>query len=76
MRTTLNFPDDLILKAKMQAVRDKTTLTDIIVQGLELRLKQDKIAGTLPVSKSGGGLRKGISWKELRSKKPEDEQYR
>ena len=41
MKTTLNFPDDLISEAKIQAAIEHTTLTNIIIEGLKIRLKNE-----------------------------------
>lgn len=65
MKTTLNFPDDLIADAKIRAVRENTTLTDIIVQGMQMKLREGKGPGRLPVSSAGGGLLPGITWENM-----------
>ena len=65
MKTTLNFPDDIIAEAKIRAVQENTTLTDIIVQGLRMRLKNTGEAKPLPVSTRSGGLAKGVIWETL-----------
>ena len=38
MKTTLNFPDKLVQEAKRRALDEGTTLTDLVVQGLEARV--------------------------------------
>ena len=38
MRTTLDIDDELLLRAKEQAVRQRSTLTRMIEEGLALRL--------------------------------------
>lgn len=38
-RTTINLPAPLVEKAKVHAVKRKTTLTQLIIEGLQLRLK-------------------------------------
>lgn len=76
MKTTLNFPDDIIAEAKIRAVREKTTLTDLIVQGLKMKLTEGKHPGGLPVSGAGGGLLPEISWEELAEREDADGAYR
>mgnify|MGYP005848999191 CR=1 FL=1 len=34
MKTTIDFPDDLLQKAKIAAVQRKTTLRELVVQGV------------------------------------------
>ena len=76
MKMTLNFPDDIIVEAKITAVREKTTLTDLIVQGLKMKLREGQYPGGLPVSGAGGGLLPDISWEELAEEEGEDGAYR
>ncbi len=76
MKTTLNFPDSLILEAKIRAARDHTTLTGLIVEGLKMRLQQSDIPRELPVSASGGGLRDGHTWEAIRRSGAGNEVYR
>lgn len=76
MKTTLNFPDSLILEAKIRAAREHTTLTGLIVEGLKMRLRQKDIPRELPVSASGGGLKEGHSWENIRHSGAENEVYR
>ena len=66
MKTTLNFPDALIAQAKIEAVREKTTLTKLIVEALEYRMNKNKVPGSLPVSAASGGLVPGQSWADIR----------
>ena len=40
MRTTINLPDDLILRAKKAALESKTTLTEIIANALRETLSK------------------------------------
>lgn len=35
MKTTINFPDDLLHRAKIVAAQRKTTLKDIVLQGVD-----------------------------------------
>lgn len=76
MRTTLNFPDDLIRQAKIRAAREGTTLTEIIVSGLTLAVQGTKPRRELPVSQAVGGLVKGVDWKSLHSSDRDGEVYR
>ncbi len=67
MKTTLNFPDDLIRDAKIQAAAEHTTLTRLIVEGLEIRLKSSRYSycDELPVSAADGGLLNGYPWDQI-----------
>jgi hypothetical protein len=38
VKTTFNLPTDLLQEAKLHAVKHKTSVTDLVRQGLELRL--------------------------------------
>ena len=76
MKTTLNFPDPLVLKAKRRAVEEGTTLTDLIVQGLQARLEKNARLGDLPVSAAAGGLVPGVAWKDLKVAEGGEESYR
>ena len=78
MKTTLNFPDDLISEAKIQAAVEKTTLTRIIVEGLQIRLKKGNgcIPKELPVSQSIGGLQSDYSWDTIHKDGEQNEVYR
>ena len=65
MKTTLNLNDDLLTRAKMQAARQRTTLTRLIEEGLQLRLREagqpGKEPAELPVHHGRGGLAPGLS---------------
>ena len=64
MRTTLNLNDDLARQAKEAAIRERTTLTRLIEEGLRLRLRalaaDARAPAPLPVFDGGNGLRDGI----------------
>ena len=66
MKTTLDLNDALLTSAKTLAAQQRTTLTRLIEEGLQLRLKAQRDmprkAGTyrLPVFKGRGGLASGI----------------
>lgn len=50
MRTTIDFPDDLLRKAKILAVQRGVTLRDLIVGGLRLELARQELAmAAMPV---------------------------
>jgi hypothetical protein len=71
MKTTLNLDDQLIADAKALAARQRTSLTRLIEEGLQLRLRaQSALAARgrvrLPVFKGRGGLLAGV---ESRSNK-------
>ena len=76
MRTTLNLPDDLAREAKRTAIDEGTTLTQLIVEGLENRIKAAKLRGPLPISRAVGGLQEGVSWDDLAAAEQEAEAYR
>lgn len=66
MRTTLNIDDELLIKAKSLAARERTSLTRIIEQGLALRLHTDakpirRQRPALPVHPGKGGLQPGVT---------------
>jgi hypothetical protein len=65
MKTTLNLRDDLVAQAKALAIKESTTLTKMIEEGLALRLRRPRAASRellkeLPISSRSGGLRNGI----------------
>jgi len=76
MKTTLNFPDQMILQAKRRALEEGRTLTELIVQGLKARLEKNPASGSLPVSGASGGLLPGLDWRSLDSKASGDEAFR
>ena len=58
MRTTINLPDDLILRAKKAALDADTTLTEFIADALRESLAQrrrEKRTLELEINPSGGG---------------------
>lgn len=66
MKTTLNLNDQLLADAKALAAQQRTSLTRLIEEGLQLRLraKTDTAARgqvRLPVFKGRGGLVKGVN---------------
>ena len=67
MKTTLNLNDQLLADAKVLAVRQGTSLTRLIEEGLQLRLRGGADVSTakaakprLPVLKGRGGLVAGV----------------
>lgn len=65
MKTTLNLNDQLLADAKALAARQRTSLTRLIEEGLQMRLRaQAKPASRgrvrLPVFKGRGGLVEGV----------------
>ena len=64
MRTTLNINDDLAKRAKEAALRERTTLTRLIEEGLRLRLRAPeasaKAEARLAVYSGRGGLASGV----------------
>jgi hypothetical protein len=64
MKTTLNLNDQLVAQAKALAARQRTSLTRLIEEGLQLRLRAQaaprRRAPRLPVFKGQGGLVAGV----------------
>ncbi len=65
MKTTLDLNDTLVGEAKALAARQRTTLTRVIEEGLQLRLRAQRVASKapparLPVFKGKGGLVGGV----------------
>jgi hypothetical protein len=66
MKTTLDIKDTLLAEAKALAARQRTTLTRLIEEGLQLRLRELPAAKRatrrkLPVFKGRGGLVAGVN---------------
>lgn len=66
MKTTLNINDSLLAIAKALAARQQTTLTRLIEEGLQLRLRSSRAAPKvgkrkIPVFKGRGGLVVGLN---------------
>ena len=67
MKTTLNINDALLANAKSLAAQQRITLTRLIEEGLQLRLKTQRdtpsraVTYRLPVFKGRGGLAPGIN---------------
>ena len=64
MKTTLNLNDELLARAKAQAARQRTSLTRLIEEGLQTRLREAEQSGKtpveLPVYHGKGGLAPGL----------------
>jgi hypothetical protein len=65
MKTTLNINDQLLADAKALAAQQRTSLTRLIEEGLQLRLRAKAASVTrrrlrLPVFKGRGGLVAGV----------------
>ncbi len=64
MKTTLDLNDQLLADAKALAAQQRTSLTRVIEQGLQLRLRAEKTPQRgklrLPVFKGRGGLVAGV----------------
>ena len=73
MKTTLDLSDSLLAEAKSLAARQRTTLTRVIEEGLQLRLRAQRAAPKgvarvrLPVFKGQGGLARGVDPRSNRS---------
>lgn len=66
MKTTLDINDSLLATAKALAARQQTTLTRLIEEGLQLRLRSSRTAPKankrkLPVFQGRGGLVVGLN---------------
>ena len=66
MKTTLNLNDQLLADAKALAAQQRTSLTRLIEEGLQLRLRANSNPAPLgkvriPVFKGRGGLVKGVN---------------
>lgn len=65
MKTTLDLNDTLLIEAKAAAARQRTSLTRLIEEGLQLRLRAGRredegVAVRLPVFRGRGGLVAGL----------------
>jgi hypothetical protein len=66
MKTTLNIKDSLLANAKALAAQQQTSLTRLIEEGLQLRLRASRAATKvgetkIPVFKGRGGLLAGLN---------------
>lgn len=66
MKTTLNINDSLLANAKALAAQQQTSLTRLIEEGLQLRLRSGRTATRaskrkIPVFKGRGGLVAGLN---------------
>jgi hypothetical protein len=66
MKTTLDLNDQLLADAKVLAAQQRTSLTRLIEEGLQLRLRAHASGHggrrpKLPVFKGGGGLVAGVN---------------
>jgi uncharacterized protein DUF6364 len=64
MKTTLNLNDALLANAKAMAAQQHTTLTRLIEEGLQMRLRAQEStakAPRLPVFRGRGGLVSGVN---------------
>lgn len=66
MRTTVNVPDELLAEAKAAAVREHTTLTRLVEEGLRLRLRRAAngerlVRVELPVCDGRGGFTAAVT---------------
>ena len=66
MKTTLDINDALLANAKALAAKKRTSLTRLIEEGLELRLRSSHVAAkvrgrSIPVFKGRGGLVAGVN---------------
>lgn len=63
MKTTLDLNDQLLTEAKALAAQQRTSLTRLIEEGLQLRLRKQRTparAVRLPVYRGKGGLVPGL----------------
>jgi hypothetical protein len=72
MKTTINIADDLLEKAKRQAVRENKTLREIVEEALRQRLSKQSSARPFRLKRhsfKGNGLQPGVSegdWSKIR----------
>lgn len=69
-------PDALILRAKRLALAEGTTLTELLVQGLESRVQRYTPCNDLPVCRAQDGLMEGASWDDMLAADSSSEWYR
>jgi hypothetical protein len=62
--------------AKQKALEEGKTLTELIVDGLRIRLSRTIPARTLPISTATGGLLPGVDWERLEVEEPAMDIYR
>lgn len=63
MKTTLDLNDTLLAEAKVMAVQQRTTLTRLIEEGLQLRLRKQRVPAKpvrIPAYRGKGGLMPGL----------------
>lgn len=66
MKTTLDINDSLLANAKAMAAQQRTSLTRLIEEGLQLRLRSSTVASKIkkrkiPVFKGRGGMVAGVN---------------
>jgi hypothetical protein len=66
MKTTLDINDTLLAKAKTLAARQQVSLTRVIEEGLQLRLRSARAPGAassakIPVYRGKGGMAGGVN---------------
>ena len=64
MKTTLDLNDALLTMAKSLAAQQRTSLTRLIEEGLQMRLRAQQVRAKpirLPVYRGKGGLAPGLS---------------
>ena len=64
MKTTLDMNDALLARAKSLAAQQRTSLTRLIEEGLQMRLRAQQVRAKpirLPVYRGKGGLAPGLS---------------
>jgi len=66
MKTTLDINDALLASAKAHAAKQRTSLTRLIEEGLELRLRSPRVLPKtrrrrIPTFKGSGGLVAGVN---------------
>ena len=72
MKTTLDLNDQLLADAKALAAQQRTSLTRLIEEGLQLRLRAQaagggRAGGRVPVFKGRGGLVAGVDARSNKS---------
>ncbi len=76
MRITFNIPDDVLKQARLRAVEEGKTVTDLLVEGLRIRLARSLPGRPLPISAATGGLLPGVEWGTLQPEGQDSQRYR
>ncbi|MDJ0762086.1 MAG: hypothetical protein QNJ97_03780 [Myxococcota bacterium] len=65
MKTTVNIPDPILKQAKQIAIRNNTSLKQVIIEALRSHIEQSSTGTSGEIeffTCKGNGLRQGLSW--------------